>query len=54
MTHFATLNWVITILSLAATLCAGLYVRRYVGSLEDYLVAGRGTRVVRGSRNSPS
>jgi SSS family solute:Na+ symporter len=42
MTSFGLIDWTITGLALALTLTAGLYVRRYVGSLEDYLVAKRG------------
>jgi SSS family solute:Na+ symporter len=40
--HFGLLDWAITGLSLVATLAVGVYVKRYVGGLEDYLVAGRG------------
>jgi len=42
MTPFGLLDWTIAGLALALTLGAGLYVRRSVGSLEDYLVAHRG------------
>jgi solute:Na+ symporter, SSS family len=42
VTHFTLLDGAIVALSLAATLWVGLYARRYVGTLEDYLVAKRG------------
>jgi SSS family solute:Na+ symporter len=41
-TSFGPLDWPIAGLALALMLGAGLSVRRYVGSLEDYLVAKRG------------
>jgi SSS family solute:Na+ symporter len=41
-THFGLLDWAITALSLVVTLAVGVFVKRYVGGLEDYLVAGRG------------
>jgi solute:Na+ symporter, SSS family len=42
LSHFTLVDAVLVLLSLVATLWAGLYVKRYVGGLEDYLVAGRG------------
>jgi len=42
MTSFGPLDWTIAALSLAVTLGAGVYVRKYVGTLEDFLVAKRG------------
>ena len=42
MTAFGPLDWTIAGIALLLTLFAGLYVRRSVGSLEDYLVAHRG------------
>ena len=42
MSHFTPLDWSITVLTLVATLWLGLRVKRYVGRLEDYLVASRG------------
>lgn len=42
MTRFGLLDWAITGLSLVVTLAVGVLVKRYVGSLEDYLVANRG------------
>jgi SSS family solute:Na+ symporter len=41
-THFGLVDWAITALSLVVALVVGILVKRYVGSLEDYLVAGRG------------
>ena len=42
LTHFTALDALITVLSLVVTLWVGVYARRYVGKLEDYLVASRG------------
>ncbi len=42
MSHFTLLDAALVLLSLVATLWVGLYVKRYVGGIEDYLVAGRG------------
>ena len=42
MTTFGLLDWLITAASLIATLAAGVAVKRYVGNLEDFLVANRG------------
>lgn len=41
-TQFSLLDGVIAALSLLATLWVGLRVKRYIGSIEDYLVASRG------------
>jgi SSS family solute:Na+ symporter len=40
-THFSTLDWVIVVTYLAATLATGLYGRKFVGGIADFLVAGR-------------
>jgi SSS family solute:Na+ symporter len=40
-THFATLDWVIIVVYVGATLAAGLYGRKFVGGIGDFLVAGR-------------
>lgn len=40
-THFSTLDWIIVITYLAATLATGLYGRKFVGGITDFLVAGR-------------
>ena len=40
-THFSTLDWVIVATYLLATLVTGLYGRRFVGGISDFLVAGR-------------
>ena len=42
MSHFSLVDAALVALSLVVTLWAGLYVKRYVGGLEDYLVARRG------------
>ena len=42
LSHFTWIDAVLVLLSLAVTLWAGLAVKRYVGGLEDYLVARRG------------
>jgi SSS family solute:Na+ symporter len=40
-THFSALDWAIVAAYLLATLATGLYGRRFVGGIEDFLVAGR-------------
>jgi solute:Na+ symporter, SSS family len=40
--HFTILDWSIVVVYLTATLAAGLYGRKYVSGLSDFLVAGRG------------
>jgi SSS family solute:Na+ symporter len=47
--HFGPLDWAITIISLIATVWIGLRTRRYVGRIEDYLVANRGMGVYVGT-----
>ena len=42
MTTFGLLDWLITAASLIVTLVAGVVMKRYVGNLEDFLVANRG------------
>ena len=42
LSHFTLVDAALVVLSLVATLWVGLYVKRYVGGIEDYLVAGRG------------
>ena len=39
--HFSSLDWVIVIVYLAATMATGLYGRKFVGGITDFLVAGR-------------
>lgn len=41
MTHFGAIDWAIVIVYVGATLAAGLYGRRFVGGISDFLVAGR-------------
>ena len=40
-THFSPLDWVIVIGYLGATMAVGLYGRKFVGGIADFLVAGR-------------
>jgi SSS family solute:Na+ symporter len=42
LSHFTLVDAALVVLSLVATLWVGLRVQRYVGGIEDYLVAGRG------------
>ena len=46
--HFAGIDWAIIIVYLILTFAAGLWMRRYVGKVEDYLVAGREMNVYLG------
>ena len=39
--HFHLVDWIIVIVYLASTLTAGLYGKKFVAGLSDYLVAGR-------------
>ena len=49
MNHFGALDWLLTALSLLGTLWIGVLTRRYVGGIEDYLVASRGMGVYVGT-----
>lgn len=49
LNHFTLLDWAITVLSLLGTLWIGLAVKRYVGRIEDFLVANRGMGVYVGT-----
>ncbi len=40
-THFTALDWSIVVVYLGVTLAAGLYGRKFVGGISDFLVAGR-------------
>jgi len=40
-THFSVLDWLIVIVYIVLTLATGLYGRRFVGGISDFLVAGR-------------
>lgn len=40
-TNFTSLDWFIVGVYLIATICAGLYVKKYVQNMGDYVVAGR-------------
>lgn len=46
---FATLDWIIVAVYLTVTISAGLYAKRFVGSLEGYLVAGRRLKIGAGT-----
>ena len=37
-THFSTLDWIIVITYLGATMATGLYGRKFVGGIADFLV----------------
>jgi|688.fasta_scaffold213201_1 SSS family solute:Na+ symporter len=43
-TNFGAIDWVIVVLYLLGSLAVGVFAHRYVGRLEDYLVAGRAVR----------
>jgi solute:Na+ symporter, SSS family len=49
LSHFGGLDWFLTALSLLGALWIGLRTRRYVGRIEDYLVASRGMGVYVGT-----
>ncbi|HTS12789.1 MAG TPA: sodium:solute symporter family protein [Candidatus Limnocylindrales bacterium] len=40
-THFSSLDWVIVVVYVLATFATGLYGRKFVGGIADFLVAGR-------------
>ncbi len=40
-THFSALDWVIVVVYVLATMLTGLYGRKFVGGISDFLVAGR-------------
>src|SRR5215472_9707736 len=40
-THFTALDWIIVVTYLGATFATGLYGRKFVGGIADFLVAGR-------------
>ena len=48
MIHFDLVDWGIIVAYLVATMVAGLAMRRYVGKVEDFIVAGRGMDVYLG------
>jgi len=43
-THFSTLDWCIVIGYLLAVVAVGIYVKRYVSNVTDFMVAGRGLK----------
>jgi SSS family solute:Na+ symporter len=44
-TNFGLLDWLVVVLYLLGSLGLGIYAHRYVGRLQDYLVAGRAVRL---------
>jgi len=44
-TNFSTLDWIIAVIYLTGTVGLGIWVNRFVGSLADFIVAGRGLRI---------
>lgn len=44
-TNFSTLDWVIAVIYLSGTVGLGIWVNRFVGSLADFIVAGRALRI---------
>lgn len=44
-TNFGVLDWILVVAYLLGSLVIGVYAHRYVGRLEDYLVAGRAVRL---------
>src|SRR5271167_924763 len=40
-THFSALDWLIVVVYLFLTLATGLYGRKFIGGISDFLVAGR-------------
>ena len=47
-TNFGALDWAIVGAYLAGSVAVGLYVRKYVSNMADYVVAGRGVRTALG------
>ena len=43
-TNFGTLDWCIVIGYLIAIVCIGVYIRKYIASAVDFMVAGRGLK----------
>ena len=39
--HFTALDWIIVITYLAGSMAAGLYGKKYVSGVSEFLVAGR-------------
>jgi SSS family solute:Na+ symporter len=44
-TNFGLIDWIIVVAYLAGSLAIGVYAHRFIGRLDDYLVAGRTLRV---------
>lgn len=42
--NFGTIDWLIVSIYMLGTVAIGLYVNRYIKTMDDYLVAGRGIR----------
>jgi len=47
-TNFATLDWVIVVVYLLISVAIGLWVRKYISNMADYITAGRGLGVCLG------
>jgi len=47
-TNFTNLDWAIVAVYLAGSVAIGLYVRKYIANMADYVVAGRGVRTALG------
>lgn len=47
-TNFSVLDWAIVAVYLAGTVAIGLYVKKYIANMADYVVAGRGVRTALG------
>jgi hypothetical protein len=43
-TNFTALDWCIVVGYVMAVRVVGVYIRRYISSVTDFIVAGRGTR----------
>ena len=43
-TNFSTLDWCIVIGYLTAVVAFGVYIRRYITNVTDFIVAGRGLK----------
>jgi len=44
-TNFSTLDWCIVVGYLLVVVAVGIYVRRYVSNVTDFMVAGRGLKL---------
>jgi len=44
-TNFGTIDWVIVCVYICIPLCIGLYLKKYITSSGDFIVAGRNLRL---------